>query len=183
MVLQSTINELRRSLIANSSVDEILRLTKEIYQLLFNKVIPTNLSVCEQMKSQFSETFSKFMVSNNGLRSNMWLLPQKGEVKTLQNSIKNKVLLTQIPLLFINIKNQQFSYRSARQTTYSSVITPKITTKFSSLISSISTPIFEKFNFLSLQTHWRRRTYVVWSFRQLPCNNSKKERLESSNLC
>ena len=37
VVLQTTINGLERSLTANSSVDSILRLTKEIYQLLFKK--------------------------------------------------------------------------------------------------------------------------------------------------
>lgn len=42
MVLQSTINSLRRSLSVNSHADEILKLTKEIHQPLFKKELPNN---------------------------------------------------------------------------------------------------------------------------------------------
>lgn len=42
-VLQTTINGLRCSLTANSSIEEILRLTKEIYNLLFNTKVPSNV--------------------------------------------------------------------------------------------------------------------------------------------
>ena len=84
-----------------------MQLTKEIYQLLFNKDIPNNLQICEQMKSQFNETFPKLMGLTNGLRSNKLLLPQKGEVKTLQGFIKTTVLHTQRLLLFSNIKLYQ----------------------------------------------------------------------------
>lgn len=58
-ILQNTINGLRRSLTTNSSVNVILRLTKEIHQLLFNKEILDNHQVCEQMKNHFNETFQK----------------------------------------------------------------------------------------------------------------------------
>ena len=50
-VLQETIKGLRRSLTTKQSVDEILRLTKEIYQQLFNPEISTNQMVCAQMKT------------------------------------------------------------------------------------------------------------------------------------
>lgn len=58
-VLQDAIKGLRRSLIGNQSVDEIIRLTKEIYQLLFDSNIPNNQHVCDQMKNQFNEMFQK----------------------------------------------------------------------------------------------------------------------------
>ena len=58
-VLQTTINGLQRSLTVNSSIDKILRLTKEIYQLLFNQEIRNNHQLCDVMKSQFNEAFSK----------------------------------------------------------------------------------------------------------------------------
>lgn len=50
-VLQSTINSLRRSLSANPHADEILKLSKEIHQLLFNKEIPNNQLQCDAMTS------------------------------------------------------------------------------------------------------------------------------------
>lgn len=50
-VLQETIEGLRRSPSAKASVDEILRLTKEIYQTLSNSKIPTNKVVCAQMET------------------------------------------------------------------------------------------------------------------------------------
>ncbi|XP_023754907.1 uncharacterized protein LOC111903362 [Lactuca sativa] len=59
VVLQSTINNLRRSVSDPSHVNEILNLTKEIHQLFFNKEIPNNLQVSELIKQQFTDTFSK----------------------------------------------------------------------------------------------------------------------------
>lgn len=56
-VLQDTIKSLRRSLTAKESVDEILHLTKEIYQTLFNREIPINKVVCDQMATQFNIPF------------------------------------------------------------------------------------------------------------------------------
>lgn len=58
-VLQSTINNIRCSLSANLHADKILKLTKEIHQLLFNKEIPNNQQLCDAMKSQFNEVFAK----------------------------------------------------------------------------------------------------------------------------
>lgn len=59
VVLQNTIKGLRRSLTTNQSVDEILRLTKEIYQLLFMSKTPNNQDVCDLMKNQFNDMFEK----------------------------------------------------------------------------------------------------------------------------
>lgn len=58
-VLQNKINGLRCSLTAHASVDEILRLTKEIYQLYFKKEIHNNLQVCDQINYKFNETFQR----------------------------------------------------------------------------------------------------------------------------
>ena len=58
-VLQGTIKGLRRSLVETQSVDEIPCLTKDIYQQLFNPLIPTNQVVCAQMQTQFNSTFQK----------------------------------------------------------------------------------------------------------------------------
>ncbi|KAL7595290.1 hypothetical protein Lser_V15G29353 [Lactuca serriola] len=59
VVLQSTINNLLRSVSDPSHFNEILNITKEIHQLFFNKEIPNNLQVFELIKQQFTDTFSK----------------------------------------------------------------------------------------------------------------------------
>lgn len=58
-VLQSTINNLRWSVSTHPHVNQILKLTKEILQLLFKSEIPNNLQVFELIKNQFSEMFAK----------------------------------------------------------------------------------------------------------------------------
>ena len=58
-VLQSTLNNLRLSLFASSHGQEILKLTKEIHQLLFNTKIPDNQQLNDILKSQFNNVFSK----------------------------------------------------------------------------------------------------------------------------
>lgn len=56
---QETIKGLRCSLTARKTVDEILHLTKEVYQQLFNPKIPTNQTVYTHMETQFNATFQK----------------------------------------------------------------------------------------------------------------------------
>lgn len=99
VVLQSTINGLRQSLTTNSSVDKILRLTKEIYTLVFNTKIPNNVQVSNLIKYQFNETFSKIDGLNIGLRNNIWMFPQNGEVSPLCILIRIFIKAIRINLL------------------------------------------------------------------------------------
>ena len=58
-VLHDTIKGLRRLLTANESVDEILHLTKGIYQTLFNPDMSNSKEVSAQMATQFNTTLQK----------------------------------------------------------------------------------------------------------------------------
>lgn len=117
-VLQSTINGLRWSLTTNLSVNEILHLTKEIYQLLFNKDIPNNLQICEQMKSQFNETFSKINGLKKWFEDQQEVASSKEEVKVLLEFIKTKIPHYQKLLRFINnTLSHKFNHLLPKNTT------------------------------------------------------------------
>lgn len=57
-------NSLQRSLTTSFHGQEILKLTKDIHQLLFNTKIPNNQQLSDLLKSQFKNVFTKI----DGLR-------------------------------------------------------------------------------------------------------------------
>ena len=82
-VLQCTINSLRHLLSTNFHGQEILKLTKEIHNLLFDTAIPKNQQLRDVLKSQFNDEFLKIDGLKQWFEEQQYVPSSKGEVKTV----------------------------------------------------------------------------------------------------